>query len=123
MEVAHGGADVAVAEPLLQVVQVDPGFEQVGGVAVAQGVDTAALGDAGVGAGAAVPALGHADVQGLIGVAQRAEQPATWPRHLPPGARHGQRVGAQRHEAILGALALHDVDAHAVSMAVDVFDA
>ena len=51
MQVAHGGADVAVPEPLRQAVQVDPGFQQVRGVTVAQCVDAALLGDAGIGPG------------------------------------------------------------------------
>ncbi len=62
-------------------------------------------------------------VQRLIGVAQRAEQTAARTRHLPPGARHGQGVGTERHEAILGTLALDDVDAHAVGVTVQVFHA
>jgi len=39
VEVAHGGLQVAVAHVLLDEADVDPGFEQVSGVAVAKRVD------------------------------------------------------------------------------------
>jgi hypothetical protein len=44
MQVAHGGADMAVPEQALDGVQIDAGFQQVGGEAVAQGVDAGGVG-------------------------------------------------------------------------------
>jgi len=45
VQVAAGGLDVAVAQQAADGVQVDAGFEQVRGEAVAQGVGAAALVD------------------------------------------------------------------------------
>jgi hypothetical protein len=44
MEIAHGGADMAVAEQALDGVDIDAGFEQMGGEGMAQGVDAAVVG-------------------------------------------------------------------------------
>jgi len=111
VQVARGGADVVVAQPLLQAVQIDAGLQQMGGVAMAQAVD------------AAVPALGllHMQRPGLAGA--RAEQPLARPAGQPVAAQQRQQIVGQRHVAIAPALALHDVHAHAVASAVDVLRA
>ena len=44
MEVTHGRADMAVAEEALDGVDINAGFEQMGGEGVAQGVDAAVVG-------------------------------------------------------------------------------
>ena len=75
VQVARGGADVAVAEPLLQAVQVHAGFEQVGGIAVAQGVDAAVLGDARGVAGARYQRWAAVTCSGRAGIVRGAEQP------------------------------------------------
>ena len=43
VQIASGGADMAVAQQFLNRKEVYPAFQQVGGKAVAQGVDAAAL--------------------------------------------------------------------------------
>lgn len=47
MEIAHGRADVGVTEQALDGMDVDAGFEQVGGKGVPQRVDAATRGQAG----------------------------------------------------------------------------
>ncbi len=66
MEVAHGGADMAVAEQALDGVDVDTGFEQMGGEAVAQGMDAAAVFDAGRATGGMVEAMGGFLINGAF---------------------------------------------------------
>jgi len=44
MEVAHGRADMAMAEKALDGVDIDAGFEQMGGEGMAQGMDAAVFG-------------------------------------------------------------------------------
>jgi len=62
MEVPHRRGDLAVAEEPLHGVQVDAGFEQVGGEGVAQGVDAALLLDAGAQLREGIDLLGDRDV-------------------------------------------------------------
>ncbi len=45
MRVDHGGGDVAVAEELLNGPDVLPGFEQVGGEGVSEGMTLCRLGN------------------------------------------------------------------------------
>ncbi len=47
VEIAHGGRYVAMAEQALNGVDVDPGFQQMRGETVAQGVDAAGPSQAG----------------------------------------------------------------------------
>jgi len=47
MDIACGGADGAVSQEALNGAEVDAGFQQVGGEAVAEGVDAAAFANAG----------------------------------------------------------------------------
>ena len=71
VEVAQGGTDMAVTEQALNGVDVDTGFEQVGGEAVAQGMDAGRSGEAGTITGSPVDALGslvgHWAVAGAVG--------------------------------------------------------
>lgn len=84
MQVARGGGDVVVSQPLLQAVEVQTRFEQVGGVAMAQGVDATSLGDAGLSTSGLVPALGGDAVQGLVGGLRTEEEPLLRVRQAPP---------------------------------------
>ena len=83
---------MVVTEPLLQAVQIDTRFEQVGGVGMAQRMDASTLGDAGVRAGCAVPALGGLDVHRPRGVARGAEQPRPRMSAVPPGTQQSQHI-------------------------------
>ena len=47
MKVAHRRAHVAVSQEALDGVDIDAGFEQVGGESMAKGMDAAALGQTG----------------------------------------------------------------------------
>jgi hypothetical protein len=57
MEVAHGRADMTMAEQALDGVDIDTGLQQVGGEAMAQGVDAATAFDPGRRTGGLVAAL------------------------------------------------------------------
>ncbi len=121
MQVAHGGADMTMAEQALDGVQVDAGFEQVGGEAVAQGVDAGGVGKTGGIAGGPVHALGgtvaHGAVAGLVG-----EQPGARTAGLPVQAQGVQKPGREQRITILPAFALAYLEAHAVGGGFDVAD-
>ncbi len=74
--------------------QVHPTFEQVGGKAVAQGVDTSRLGDARTLARPLVGALGRLDIHGL-GTAGIAKQPGARAKASHVGAQQTQQRRAQ----------------------------
>ena len=66
MQVAPGRGDVAVAQELLDGVEVYAAFQEMGCKAVAQGMHAAGLGDARTHTGTAVGALGHVYIHGLL---------------------------------------------------------
>ena len=53
VQVAHGGADMAVAEQTLDGREVDAGFDEVGGERMTKGIDAAVAGNTGRIAGGA----------------------------------------------------------------------
>jgi hypothetical protein len=65
MEVAGGGGEMAMAEQMLDRLQVTAGFEEVGGDGVAQRVDAALLADARPEFGQGVELLNDGDVDGV----------------------------------------------------------
>jgi hypothetical protein len=89
VQVLPRGADMAVAEQLLDGEQVHWAFEQVGGETMAQRVDAPALGDPGTLACTAVGTLRHAHLHRAAG-AGVGEQPSA-------GA-HITDIGAQQFE-------------------------
>ena len=103
MQVAHGGADMAVAEQALQRGQIDPGLQQVGGEGVSQAVDATFTSNAGSVAGGAVHALCHFDAHRAIagGV---GKQPQARPAIMPVAAQGLQQSGREQRIAILAAL-------------------
>ena len=117
MEVPHRRGDLAMAQEALHGVQVDAGFEQVGGKRVAQGVDAALLLDAGAQLGHRVDLLGDGDVDRTRALAI-GEEPDARRRALPVRAEIVEEARGQRHVAILGALALLDPHRHAVGIDV-----
>ena len=69
VEIEHGGFETGVAQVALDDAQVDAGFEEMGGIGVAQGMDRNAFfedtgGPLGLAKGALDAALGHG-IQGL----------------------------------------------------------
>ena len=123
VQVAAGGADVAVAQQAADGVQVHAAFEQVRGEAVAQGVGAAALGDAGAVPGCLVGALQALDADAAFTRAV-GEQPFAWVALRRVGltvqAQQRQQAGAQDAVAVGAALAGVHAHAHAVWRAVDV---
>ena len=91
MEVAHGGADMAVAEQALDGVDVDTGFEQMGGKAMAQGMDAAAVRNAGSLARRMVETAHSRAIQG--GASAIWEQPVFGTRDAPVQAQGFKQTG------------------------------
>ena len=109
MQIAHRGRDMAVAEQSLKGGQIHPGFEQVSGEAVPQGVDAALRADAG-----GVP-RGAVDALHRLGIDRRrpggiGEQPAPRPAHSPVSPQGVEQARRQQRVAILSAFALKDSD-------------
>lgn len=57
MEVAHGRADMAMAEQALDGMNIDTGFQQMGGKTMAQGMDATTAFDSGRLSGGLIAAL------------------------------------------------------------------
>ena len=89
MKIAHGRTDMAVAEQALDGVDIDPGFQQMGGKSVAQGVNATTALNASGAAGGMVNALGGRVVEWSI-AAVIGKQPALGASDSP--------VQAQRFE-------------------------
>lgn len=110
---------MAVAEQALQCGQVHAGLQQVRGEGVSQRMNATFAGNAGGVAPGAVHALCHFDahraVAGGIG-----KQPRAWPAIAPVQAQRLEQSGREERVAILGALALAHLDAHAIGGALDV---
>ena len=128
LQIDHGGLQAGVAHVLLDHPEIHARFEQMGGIAMAQGVDgDAALVDArrarGLAEGPLHAALGHR--RGRRGrrapvPAARGKQQARMAMPAPLLAQDREHGPRQGHEAVLGPLAEMDVDHQA--LAVDVRD-
>src|SRR3990172_2472550 len=98
VQVDHGGLQTGMPEMALDDAQVHPGFEQVGGIAVPQGMDRdLALVDAGFELGAAKRALDAALGHGGVG---RRSRSAVAPvgRKQEPGVAVASPVSARSEE-------------------------
>ena len=119
VEVAHGGRHVTVSEQALDGVDVDTGFQQVGGETVAQGVNAARTPKPGFVSRSTIHALRSLGVYrpdaGWVG-----EQPSTRATQAPVIAQGFQQSGRKHRVAITVALALAHLDAHTVWGALDV---
>jgi hypothetical protein len=125
--VERGSLERLVAEVLLDLAEVDAGLEEVGGVAVAQGVDGDPLREAEL---AHHPAqrslhavLGHGVCGGDGGfliAADGGEEPVRVAMRAPVVPEHLEGAGRERDVAVAGAFATVDVD-H-LARAVDVAD-
>jgi len=94
-DVAGGGFGAGMAELFLNGAEVEPGFDHVGGVAVAQGMDGDVLVDAGIEDGALEAFLDIAAVhglgcRGLVGGGTTREQEAWVAVGRPELAEHGE---------------------------------
>ena len=101
--------------------QIDTGFQQMSGKAVAQGMNAADLGDAGGVAGHVVVALAAGTVQMARWVEARREQPACTIGMAATGSpvqpQLREQIRIEQAIPILPALALDHADAHAVGPA------
>jgi hypothetical protein len=128
VEIEHGGFETGVAEVALDDPQVDAGFEEMGGVGMAQGVDRNAFFEhpslpLGLAKGILDAALSHG-LGGLFGIGCFVA--ASWKNETgmamsePVLAQQMEGGLGQRDVTILGTLAAVDMDHHAP--AVDVGD-
>lgn len=128
VEIEHGSFEAGVTEIALDDAQVDAGFQEMGGVGVAQGVDGHALfaycGSAlGVAEGVLDAAFGDG-LGGLLGsgfvVAASGKDKAGMFVSTPVAAQQSKGRLGQRDVAVLGAFATVDMNHHA--LAVDIGD-
>jgi hypothetical protein len=99
--------------------EVRAALQEVGGKAMAEGVDGDVLsqpcGTGGLDAGPIDRRVGHGTIQGLPG-----KEPVARAGRLPVGAEDVQEPWREHHIAVLAALALANMDDH--PLAVDVVD-
>ena len=128
MQVEHGGFEPCVSQVTLYEEGADPGFKQMGGVSMSQGMDGhIEFGDPGALFGFTEGPLDTAAVHGLSGGSPMfviapggRKEPSGMAMGLPVGTQEGQSVFRQGHVAVLGALATVDMDHQALT--VDVGD-
>jgi hypothetical protein len=130
VEIEHGGFETSVAHIALDDVQIDAGFEQMGGVGMAQGVNrntffTEPGTPLGLAKGTLDTAFGHG-MKGLMdarsGSAESREEKAGMAVGTPIMAQQMKRRLRQRDIAVLGALAAVDVDHHALTVDIGDFE-
>jgi len=117
VQVARGGGEVAVAQQGLHRGQIAAGFEEMGGEGVAERMDAALLGDAGAELRHRVELLGDGDVDRTRALAI-GEEPDVRGPNAPVRAPVLEQALGERHVTVLAALALADVDGHAVGVEV-----
>jgi hypothetical protein len=103
-----------MAQEHLDRPDIDARFAQVGRKAVAQRMDTVAVGDLSAQLRMLGELLGRADGQRPVGIAPR-QQPRSWPREVPGGTQCGQQAGGEERGAILAPFALLDADQHPIT--------
>ena len=119
MHIAHGRANVTMAQEALHGGQVHASLDQVSGESVAQAVDAAFGGDAGGVARSAVDALRRLDLYRRAALAV-GKEPLARPPIAPVAAQHVEQSRREQRVAILSALALAHLEAHAIGGALDV---
>jgi len=128
VKIDHGGFDLGMAHVSLDDPQVDSGFEKMGGIGVAEGVngDTLFV-DSGSNLGATESpldtAFGHGKLSLLCSItvsSKGGEEEARVAVSEPIAAEQGEGGWGQRDVAILGPLSTVDMDHHAG--AVDIGD-
>jgi hypothetical protein len=104
----------AVAAQELDRVQSHPGFQEMGGTTMPEGMEAFAVADPRGALRAGGDLLCGSDGQGLGAVVSRQE-PRRGARERPGGAQCGQQTGRQQRGAVLAAFALLDTHQHAVT--------
>jgi hypothetical protein len=128
VKIEHGGFESSVAHVALDDTQVDTGFQEMSGVAMAQGVNrNSFFTDAGIELGLAEgtldAAFGHG-IKGLIdagSLSAESWEDKTWVAVGAPVLAQQMKSGLRQWDiTVLGALAAVDMDHHA--LAVDIGD-
>jgi hypothetical protein len=109
VQVRSRGLQAAMAEQRLEREQIDAGFEQVGRVAVPRRVHRAVFARAAFLDQTAKATLHVAGGDRSVRLVARGK-PGAWPAQAPAGAELLEQTQRQRHQPILGALALAHVD-------------
>jgi len=112
--IPRGCVDGAVAEQELDRVQIHPGFQQMGGKAMAPRMDALAVGDPRAPLGVVGDLLRGGDGQGLGAVLSHKE-PRRRAIELPVGAQFGQQTDRQQSVAVFASFALMNADQQAVT--------
>ena len=99
MQVTGRGTQMAMAEDVLELLDRHARRQLVGGEGMAQSVNTAGPGDAGLAACLAVVLLHAGDTQVMLGISAR-EQPGRRSEGVPVAAQHLQHGIGQRHLAV-----------------------
>ena len=118
---ASAGGSAAAVSLTVEVAE-DPGFEQVGGVGMAQGMKSDAhCRDAGTVCGGAEGALDTGATHGggrgralLVVAPGGGKEPDGVPMGFPVGAQQRERLSGQRDIPVLGALPAMDIDLEAL---------
>ena len=112
MQVAHGRADGAVPEPALNDVELDPGLEEPGGVAMPQRVDPAGLVDPGLVLGSILDVCGSRARHHRRAAEITGKQPVPGTMAAPVLAKFLEQPRREGDVAVLVALALIDAQTH-----------
>ena len=130
MEIDHGGFELGMAHVSLDDPEVDPGFEEMGGIGVAEGVNGDALfsdscSDLGPTEGALDTTFGHRRGSVLCSItvsAQGREEEAGVAVGEPIAAEQTEGGRWERDVAIFGALSSVDMDHHAGGIDIGDFE-
>jgi len=130
VEIKHGGFELSMAHVALDDAQVDTGFEKMGGVGMAQGVDrTPFFPHAGIPLGTAEGTLDAAFGHGSLSVfcssaasTEGWEEKARMAVGEPIAAQEMESGLGQRDIAVLGTLATVDMDHHAGAIDIGDFE-
>ena len=130
VEIEHGGFETGVAEVALNDAEIDTGFQEMGGVGMARGMDrNCFFVHAGIELGLAKGTLDAAFGHGMKGLMQAGSFSAeSWEQKTgvavsaPVLAQQMKRGQWQRDIAVLGALAAVDMDHHALTVDIRDFE-
>jgi hypothetical protein len=130
VEIEHSGFELGMAHVALDDAQVDTGFEEVGGVGMAQRVyGNSLFSDAGIKLGATESALDTTFSHGSLSLrcplaasAKGGEDKTGMAVGEPVAAQELKRRLGQREVAILGALTTVDMDHHALTIDIGDFE-
>ena len=124
VEVDHSGCELGVPQGALDETRVHAGFQQMGGVRMAEGMDgDTCFDDAGSLFGGPEGALDTGATHGggrwrtvLVIPSGGGKEPRGVMRSFPGGAQQRERLGGQGDVAVFGALAAVDMDLEALAV-------